>query len=734
MEELLLRYGYLLLFFGVLVEGEVFLLGAAFLAHRGILHLPAVMLVAYAANCMANQIYYLMARARGREWLEKRFGSNPHFRKVENWVCQHSDWILIGSRFAFGFRIIVPAACGAFGKPLWRYTALNWTAGILWTVPTALLGFYFGNLAQQMLSGIRQYQGWIMLGLALLAATVLIVRHLRHAEWLEDFEVSDLHLLAPFLIACMGVLNLLSAIWPRSRAALQGVRAWFPLAVTQPSRPLLIFSGIALLQVTRSLAKRRELAWYVAVLALLVSIVIHMARAFNLQHSLVAGLLLLYLLYFRKRYYARTDPVSLRRVLWMSPLLFAAVFLYGYLGLSRRPENYQWLDQSTPLKETFRSGILILEPHIVPKTAGAVRFLGSLQIAGWLARLYLLFLILRPVIMRRRMEASPAATGVIFARHGYSSAAAFAIQSDKHHMPVAEGRGLVAYAVRGNVAFACGDPLVPPADFRSAVLAYMELCAHNGWTACIYDACDANLPVYQSFDLRSIKVAEEAILNLKNFSLAGGKRAHLRTAVHKAAKTGMVVHRYDGSHRSDSAVSEQLESISQEWLTERHLSERSFTLGRFSLDSIRDVPVFFSVRDGKVQAFCSWLPYRGNTAVVLDVMRRRSQSIPGTMDQLIAESLLQLQAEGFREASLANAPLQTLPEPQRALEKGVAQLFENMNSFYGYKNLFQFKNKFGPRWESRYLIYPRGADMLRVARALTSVHSSGGLWQLLFRG
>jgi phosphatidylglycerol lysyltransferase len=63
----------------------------------------------------------------------------------------------------------------------------------------------------------------------------------------------------------------------------------------------------------------------------------------------------------------------------------------------------------------------------------------------------------------------------------------------------------------------------------------------------------------------------------------------------------------------------------------------------------------------------------------------------------------------------------------------VALLFEKMNSFYGYKNLFQFKKKFAPNWEGRYLIYPKGADLPRVAYALAGVHSSGGLLQLLSR-
>jgi membrane protein DedA with SNARE-associated domain len=74
-EHLLIKYGYFVLFLGVAVEGEGFLLASSFMAHRGYLHLPLVMLVALAANCAADQIYYLMARARGRAWLEGRFGT-----------------------------------------------------------------------------------------------------------------------------------------------------------------------------------------------------------------------------------------------------------------------------------------------------------------------------------------------------------------------------------------------------------------------------------------------------------------------------------------------------------------------------------------------------------------------------------------------------------------------------------------------------------------------------------
>ena len=72
MEALLIKYGYLVLLLGIAVEGEVFLLAASYLAHNNqIFSLPLVILTAIIANTGANQVYYILARTRGRDWLQK---------------------------------------------------------------------------------------------------------------------------------------------------------------------------------------------------------------------------------------------------------------------------------------------------------------------------------------------------------------------------------------------------------------------------------------------------------------------------------------------------------------------------------------------------------------------------------------------------------------------------------------------------------------------------------------
>lgn len=734
MEALLIKYGYLVLLFGIAVEGEVVLLAGSYLAHRGIIFsLPLVVLTAIIANSGAGQVYYLLARARGREWLQKRFGDHPRYQKVLNLMARHGNWLLLGSRYAFGFRIIISAACGALDMPPLRFTIINMFASIIWAIPFSLFGFYLSTVGEKLSLNFRRYELWMLLVFLAAAAAVLLVRHLRHAEWIEDVKAADMHTFVPLLVGVMGVINLFEAILPRDPATMRALRTWLSPEVTQGSRPLILFAGIALLQVSRNLVRRKELAWYVAIIALGMSLPLHVARGLDLHHSLISGFLLVYLILNRRRFYSRDDPISIKSAVLMVPVLAAAVFAYGFIGLIHFRQQFNWYPGANPFSETIRSGILTYGSNLVPITMVAGYYLGSLRIAGWLARLYLLALILRPMILRDRMEAPRAKVEGIFALHSQDSLSAFAVQSDKHHLLVAEGRGLIAYATQGSVALTCGDPIVQDKLLVASIGEYLEFCRKSGWTPCFYDAAEVRIPVYQRLALRALKIAEEAVVDLHEFSMSGSKSANLRAMAHKAVKYGMTVRRYSRKMQPDRSIDEQLEEVSEEWLSEKHLGEPGFTLGRFSLEDLAEIPVFLALAGDKLKAFCSWLPYRKGEAAVLDLMRKRTEAAAGTMDLLLSQSLLHLQAEGVVEASLGNAPLANVVGPRGPLERGVALLFENMNAFYGYKNLFQFKQKFAPRWEGRYLVYPQGADLPKVASALAGVHRNRGLLRLLLK-
>jgi len=681
-ELLLLKYGYLLLFAGVIVEGEAVLIAGAFLASRGYFNISTVALVALAANTFSAQFYYTAARVRGRRWFESRFPEKSVYRRIIGWVGTRDNWLLLTSRFLFGFRIVIPAACGAFGMPAARFTALNVAAGILWVIPTTFAGYYFGEKATTFIRGARHYTMSAGLVAGLVALSLFLAwRHIRRFRSIfQNLEWSDLHNALPFVMGLMGGLNIMAAVFPSSETILRGVRGWLPLEVSQGSRTLMLFTGVALLQVTRNLARRKELAWWVAVIALSFSLFLHFTSGFDLQNSLVALILLLYLLYFRRRFYTRTDPASLRKGLMVTPLLLLMVFSYGVAGFVATSTQFLWPASASPLTEALRGGIFIVKLAATPATRYARMFVNSLEIAGWMARLYILVLLLRPFISRDRLEAPKGDLERIFRLNGKYSVAAFAIQRDKHHLLLADRHGLVAFASRGSIALACGDPLAPDDLFTRAVEDYVQHCERHGWTPCVYFAAAEHLPVYHSLKFQSIAVTEEAVVNLLAFNPAN-------------PMAGLdIVHRYDRSRGTDSLIDEQLEEVTEDWLELRHMREMGFTVGHFSLEQLRQGPVFVLGNRYRIEAFCAWLPYRNGKAAVLDILRQRRHTSHGIVQAFVAESMRRLKESGFEEASLTAA----------AIDRGQIESFR-------------------PSWETRYLVHPRGANVSKITRALAII-------------
>ena len=180
----------------------------------------------------------------------------------------------------------------------------------------------------------------------------------------------------------------------------------------------------------------------------------------------------------------------------------------------------------------------------------------------------------------------------------------------------------------------------------------------------------------------------------------------------------------------DPDVDEQLEDISSEWLRGKGIGELGFNLGVFSVDDLADKRTMVAATpDGVVWAFVTWLPYRQGRALVIDAMRRRPNAPASVMDLLIARSALAFKEEGLEVISLATAPLANVDERDgpSVYDRGVRLIFEHFSMVYGYRSLFQFKKKFNPAWEGRYLVFPRPDLLPRIAYALTAVHVEGGL-------
>lgn len=101
-------------------------------------------------------------------------------------------------------------------------------------------------------------------------------------------------------------------------------------------------------------------------------------------------------------------------------------------------------------------------------------------------------------------------------------------------------------------------------------------------------------------------------------------------------------------------------------------------------------------------------------------MRYRPSGPSGVMDFLFIKLMLWGRTEGYEWFNLGMAPLSGLEiGPLAPLWNRVGTLvFRHGEHFYNFQGLRQYKEKFDPQWEPKYLASPGG---LRLPRILANV-------------
>jgi phosphatidylglycerol lysyltransferase len=114
--------------------------------------------------------------------------------------------------------------------------------------------------------------------------------------------------------------------------------------------------------------------------------------------------------------------------------------------------------------------------------------------------------------------------------------------------------------------------------------------------------------------------------------------------------------------------------------------------------------------------------------VSVDLMRQTPAAPSGTMDFLFTQLMLHFKAQGVQRFALGMAPMAGMVTHELAprWHRFGRWLFDSGESFYHFRGLRSFKDKFLPVWEPRYLAAPPGmATLLSLADVTTLI--AGGL-------
>ncbi|HLO33320.1 MAG TPA: DedA family protein [Anaerolineales bacterium] len=176
-ETIISQFGYAALVAGLLLEGESVLVLAAFMAHRGYLDLPLVILIGFMVTLASDQFFFWLGRTRGNQWLEKRPAWKPNVEKAKSLLRRNMTLLFIGFRFMYGLRTVMPFVFGISKFAPKRFFFLNAIGAFLWALIFGLAGYLFGHVAEAILVDMGRYELWIALGIVLTGAGVGLYRY-----------------------------------------------------------------------------------------------------------------------------------------------------------------------------------------------------------------------------------------------------------------------------------------------------------------------------------------------------------------------------------------------------------------------------------------------------------------------------------------------------------------------------------------------------------------------------
>jgi phosphatidylglycerol lysyltransferase len=278
---------------------------------------------------------------------------------------------------------------------------------------------------------------------------------------------------------------------------------------------------------------------------------------------------------------------------------------------------------------------------------------------------------------------------------------------DKYLFYPSSGAALIQYGVVRNRMITLGDPAGDASALEDAIREFREFAYQYNRVPVFYQVDEDHVHHYHDAGFALLKLGERAFVPLADLSLRGKAGAELRAALNRGARLGQDVQLVQPPF--DHTLWSELNAVSRAWLEDKRHAEKGFSLGPFERDYLEWAPIAVVRQSGQVVAFASLMPSYGHRhELSIDLMRHLPNAPNGTMDLLFVKLMQYAQEQGYQYFDLGMAPLSGVGETSwsRRDERLLGVVYELGTSFYNYKGLRRYKEKFNPEWRSLYLAYP----------------------------
>ena len=524
----------------------------------------------------------------------------------------------------------------------------------------------------------------------------------------------------------VGLFDILGNVFHKFRAPVHKLNHLIPVFLNGTALATAIFTGLILMILARGLSRRKRRAWILALVILFINLATELFRTNHhpVQIALsIASIIMLAV--FNKSFYAKSDPSTRTQPLIGFGIAVVVFFIASLILLKFR--NNDEIIGSPSFKNIF---LFIIEGFV--GVTGPIKFtsertndliaftLGSFGVFTLIVPLWLYFRRVKP-IPKMSDDDMQVVRKLIKHDTEQDSLGYFATRRDKSVIWAANRKAGIAYRVQGGVMLASGDPFGEYSLWPEAIAEFVKVADEHAWTPAVMGCSDRGGEVWvEHAGMIAIDIGDEAIINVKDFTLEGRPMANVRQMVNRIKRKGYSCTTHKWSELDDP-IREQLRKLGHEW--RYGVAERGFSMSmdRFGEDGDPDTYITIAWLAGEIKGLLYYVPWTTN-GLSLDRMQRERGTDPGVNELMIVETVEYARQNNLAYVSLNFAAFRSLFERADKISagpitRGMRNLIRFSSNFFQVESLYRFNAKFQPGWETRYVLYPRAADLPKVGWA-----------------
>jgi lysylphosphatidylglycerol synthetase-like protein (DUF2156 family) len=274
------------------------------------------------------------------------------------------------------------------------------------------------------------------------------------------------------------------------------------------------------------------------------------------------------------------------------------------------------------------------------------------------------------------------------------------------------GIGYIAYARHWGLRFVLADPVCHP-HLRGVMLDRFLAAVPNALFVQVTKPVVEHL--HQAHGYYGTQFGSESKVDLASWSLRGGKKQTIRTAINQARNQGIEIR--------ESGFDPDAKKISEAWIRTRRCknNEIRFLIRPMLVDYRDGTRYFYAYHHGEAVAFVFFDPVYLNgrlVGYVPNISRSSANFKQGLWYALMVHAMEVFKAEGVTYIDLGLVPLMMAdeiePQESRLLRGVMSAIRERMDFLYNFKGLEFAKSRFQGTVEKTYCCHRRALPGLAM--------------------